>query len=395
MTSVAAYFIAFTILAQDTSQLGRSPEYSRVQQLKQEKSIRRDSNTATWIDTSSRSTVTGSYLLTFLPTTLVSPGWTGNINTGDFGSTSLAYQNAVLGRINWVRALAGIASFVAFSSTYSTKDQQAALMMSSNGQLNSAPPATWTYYTAAGADGASHSNLCLESPYLADPGCVSQYMQDFGISNGGVGHRRWLLYPQTQTMGTGDVQPQYPMPFANALWVIDSHFSDPRPVTRDGFIAWPPKGYVPYEIVPARWSFSYPGADFTNATVLMQRSGGPVAVRLEPPQQTAGENTIVWVPDNLGVATSIGWPRPTMDTPIGVTVANVIVSGVKTTFNYTVTVIDPNSSLSIAGHITEGGVPRTGILVTLSDGSSASTDSSGSYFLARLRREHTLSHPVP
>ncbi len=275
--------------------------------------------------------------------------------------------------------MAGIASTVTFSADYNAENQQAALMMSANGQLSHTPPSDWTFFTSAGADGAVHSNLCLEIPYLGDPGCVAQYIQDYGSDNSDVGHRRWLLYPQTQNMGTGDVQPPYPTPFANALWVIDTHFSDPRPATRDQFIAWPPKGFVPYQLVPGRWSLSYPGADFTNATVAMQRGGGPVAVRLEALQQGYGENSLVWVPDNIDTSVSTSWPRPSVDTPITVTVSRVLIAGVSTTFTYTVTVIDPNSTLMISGHLLKDGVGLSGAVVSLDSGATATSDSNGAY----------------
>ena len=369
----------FDICAQE-SRIDRAPSPPAQSQHPFVHTARPDSTSnPTWIDTSTRATVAGSYLGTFVPSASVLPGWVGNVANGNAGSTSQAYQDAVLLRINWFRQMAGLSSPITFSSSYNTEDQQAALMMSANGQLNHTPPTNWTYFTVIGADAAVHSNLCLEIPYLGDPGCIALYMQDYGTPNSDVGHRRWLLYPQTQNMGTGDVQPPYPTPFANALWVIDSHMSDPRPTTRDPFVAWPPKGFVPYQLVPGRWSFSYAGADFTNATVTMQRSGGSVAVRLESPQQGYGENAVVWVPDNIDTAVSTSWPQPIVDTPIIVTISNVLVSGVSTTFTYTVTVFDPVNNLVVAGHILKDGAGLAGVSVTLSGGAVATTDSNGAY----------------
>lgn len=349
---------------------------------------------SSWIDTTARATVASSYLNTFVPSTSVPTGWTGNVTLGNAGSTTQAYQDAVALRINWYRQMAGIASSVTFSSTYNSEDQQAALMMSVNGQLNHTPPSTWTYYTSAGADAASKSNLCLEIPYIADPGCVANYIQDYGATNPEVGHRRWLLYPQTQNMGTGDVQPAYPTPFANALWVIDSHYSDARPLTRDGYVAWPPKGYIPYQVVPGRWSFSYPSADFTNAVVTMQRSGAPVAVRRETPAVGFGENTVVWVPDNIDTNVSTNWAKPVIDTPIIVTITHVLVAGVDTTFSYTVTIFDPNSTMTVAGHILNGTTGLAGVSVSLSGARTVTTDSSGAYSFGNLTAGTYLITPA-
>ena len=337
-------------------------------------------NPNSWIDTSSRLTVANSYLNTFLPTTTVPTGWTGNVSTGNAGSTTQAYRDSVLTRVNWFRQMAGVPTPITFSTSNNQKDQLAAMMMSANGDVSAQPPSNWLYYSASGAEAAAHSNLCLDLPYLSDPGCVSQYVQDYGATNPGVGHRRWLFYPQTQTMGTGDVQPPYPLAFVNSLWVVDDlHLSDTRPQTRDGFVAWPPKGYVPYQLVPGRWSFSYPNADFTNATVVMQRGGGPVTVRLETPQQGFGENTLVWVPDSLDASVSTHWPQPLADTPISVGIAHVMINGVDSSFAYTVNVFDPNYGVNVSGHITKGGVAFGGATVTLSGGPTATADSAGAY----------------
>lgn len=298
---------------------------------------------STWIDTSNRAAVQTSYLSTFVPTRSVLMGWVGDLNTGNAGTTAQAYRDAVATRINWLRSLAGIASNVVLSDALNQEDQQAALMLSVNGQLSHFPPTSWTYYTAAGAEALQNSNICLGFP-LTDPGCVETYMQDAGSLNTVAGHRRWLLYPQTTTMGTGDVPGSLTpsRPSANALWVIDySTYGSSRPATRDAFIAWPPKGYVPYQLVYPRWSFSYAGADFSNASVSMTRNGVSVPVRLESLGTGYGENSIVWVPDNQDASTSITPVSPGGDVTSAVTISNVAGAGVPSTFTYNVTVFDP------------------------------------------------------
>ena len=142
-------------------------------------------------------------------------------------------------------------------------------MMSANNQLSHSPSPTWQCYTPEGAAAAGKSDLFL-GVYGWD--AISGYVRDPGDFNGAVGHRRWILYPQTQTMGTGDLPPTGGSS-SNALWVIDGHVWDPRPATRDMFVAWPPPGYVPYQVVFPRWSFSYPNADFSQASVTMTLDG--------------------------------------------------------------------------------------------------------------------------
>lgn len=36
-------------------------------------------------------------------------------------------------------------------------------------------------------------------------------------------------------------------------------------------MAWPPAGYVPYQVIYPRWSFAIAGANFSQAAVTMAR----------------------------------------------------------------------------------------------------------------------------
>ena len=281
-------------------------------------------------------------------------GWTGSLSgtpgtgpvTGTPGATSAAFQAAVQLRINWFRAMAGIPAAIAFDSAEGAMDQQAALIMSANNYLSHTPPTTWLLYTSDGATAAGQSNLSLgeDGPDAID-GYILDYggINDVGTSNGAVGHRRWLLYPQTQTMATGDVDATGSFLAANATWILDGNYGGPRPSTRDGFVAWPPPGYVPYQVVFPRWSLSYPGADFSSATVTMTSNGAPVPVSLEALDNPAyGENTIVWDYNGLDGDTDFSAaPQPSADTAYTVAVDGVNVGGTLMNFSYTVTVFDP------------------------------------------------------
>ncbi len=86
--------------------------------------------------------------------------------------------------------MAGVPAQVTFADTNSAKNQQAALMMSVNGQLNHNPPSTWTCYSADGAQAAGSSNLALE---LFGRNAISLYMQDPGSRKWLRRHRRWIL----------------------------------------------------------------------------------------------------------------------------------------------------------------------------------------------------------
>ncbi|MFN7934141.1 MAG: hypothetical protein U0R19_12495 [Bryobacteraceae bacterium] len=302
-----------------------------------------------WYDTSNRETVRQAYLNTF---TSVSMSWTGAVSGCTEGTTSTAWRTSAAARINWFRSMAGVPDGITLNDTYNTKDQRAALMMSAARALNHTPDLGWPCANAAGIDAAGNSNLCYSWNITPEPGCVSQYIDDQGASNYFVGHRRWILHPQTQQMGTGDVDQtgNYPTgyPYANALWVFDGHTFDPRPATRDGYVAWPPKGYVPYQKVFARWSFAYPGANFSGATVTMNGSSSGVTKETTNNDAGYGENTLVW--------TWTGTPSgtPASDTTITVTISG-ITGAPQSSYTYQVIIFDPATS---------GGGGTTAVTVT-------------------------------
>ncbi len=301
------------------------------------------------VNPASREEVRQFYRSVYFASENVPSGWSGSYANGSAGNTTPAFKEATRLRINFYRALAGVPADIQFNATYSTKAQQAALMVSANNALDHFPPPSWTFYTATGAEAAANSNLALGTQ---GPASIDGYIADAGVNNTAVGHRRWLFYPQTRQMGTGDVPGEsLTRPPANAIWILDTtpggQFGATRPPTRTPEIAYPPAGYIPSHLVWPRWSFSYPGADFREATVTMTRNGQPVAVRLEPQKILAngrqldeGEPTLVWVYDNLNSNDEVSHPRPAADTPYTVTVANVRIGGAARTFTYTVTVFD-------------------------------------------------------
>ena len=297
--------------------------------------IQRSSNEMI-VDPQNREDSLNFYLNHYVAWESAAADWTGDHNSCNPGSTSLEFRNAVLHRINYFRAMAGIPATVVFSDTYNAKAQAAALMMSVNGQLSHDPPTSWLCYSDAGHTGAGNSDL-----YLGVYGwnAITGYMRDPGGGNYFAGHRRWILYPQTQEMGTGDIPPVGGHWPANALWVFDSHMWEPRPATRDEFVAWPPRGYVPYQVVFARWSFAYANADFSNATVSMTSNGANVSLTLSPVVDGYGENTLIWIP--LGLSDGAAWPKPASDTTYTVNVQNVMIGGQNRSFTYDVIVFDP------------------------------------------------------
>jgi hypothetical protein len=273
--------------------------------------------------------------------------WTGNVAGGVPGTTSAAFKEDVRRRINFYRALCGLSADITLDATKSAKDQEAALMFARNNALAHKPPSSWIFYTANAYEAANYSNIALGN---YGPGAVDAYMRDDGDKNEIVGHRRWINYSRAQEMGTGDVPAQGSYYSSNALWVI----GNPKPAPTPKFVAWPNCGYVPVNLVPTRWSLSYPGADFSGATVTMTQGGNNVpAPVIWYDNDGYGDNTLVWTPSGIPASVAV-------DTPYNVTVSGISGTNIPTSYSYTVTLFDPsvlNVSPTIAGSDTP---PTTG-----------------------------------
>ncbi len=277
------------------------------------------------------------------------PVWSGNLAACVPGSMPADFLESTRRQINYYRAMSGMPADISFDPNKTYYCQQAALMMVRNKQLSHSPTPDWLCYTVEGSNAAHNSNLVMSygASWIGWRG-ISEQMREPGDINYYVGHRRWLLYPQTEVMGEGDIPERAPSPAAQVTWVIDyDHYGDPRPACRDDFVAWPPPGYVPYQTVFPRWSLSLPDGRFADAVITMvDQNGQALPVKKEEVLNGYGENTLVWIPNNM--SEDDHWPRPRADTPYHVTIANVTVNGTNRLFQYTVTVYDPAYTLTIA-----------------------------------------------
>jgi hypothetical protein len=274
------------------------------------------------------------YNASYLPGFAVSLQWTGSVAGCNPGTTTVEHQQAVINRVNYFRALVDLPPVSLLQGTPATQMQAAALMMSANNALSHAPPTSWLCYSSEGAAGAASANLALGA---AGVNAIDLYMDDPGSGNSATGHRRWILYPPRASMSAGDTGSGATP--SNALYVFGPQTV--RPATPSG-VAWPPAGWVPYQNLPSssnRWSLSYPGADFANATVSMMGPSGALPVTVEPIANGYGDNTIVFRP------TAFNYERPAADTTYVVNVNGISGASVPSSIQYSVTVIDP----SVAG----------------------------------------------
>lgn len=297
------------------------------------------------VDTSSREQVRSFYNAVYTSSDGTPIGSTADTSSCFAGTNSTAFAEVTLRRINWFRAMAGLPAAVTFDPGESAKDQQAAVIMSSNGKLqHTGDWSTWTCVTADGTNAAGSSNLALG---YDGPDAITGYIWDFGANNYEVGHRRYILYPQTQVMGTGDVPlqitPTETNSPANAIWVFDANYYGPRPATRTPYVSWPPAGYAPYQVVYPQWSFALSNADLSAAKVSMTSNGVPVAVTIQTNVTGYGENTLVWYPTSLDPSSgNTTFPFSGADTVYTVAVSNVVTAAGTKNFTYNVTAFDPS-----------------------------------------------------
>jgi hypothetical protein len=283
------------------------------------------------VNTSSRSAVVSFFNSEYTPSLSVPMQWTGNVATCAAGTTSQAYVDATFQMINFYRGMAGLAD-ATNATSYNQNSQEAALIMSANGALSHDPPSNWTCWTSGGDAAAGASNLALGN---AGPHAMVAYVRDYGSGNYFVGHRRWILYPRRNQFGTGSVGETTRS--ANALYVFTGTVA--RPPIPDK-VAWPPEGYVPYQVVYPRWSLSLnTGAvvSFASADVSMTEGVSPVSLSVVSRTNNGyGDNTIVWEPSGLSFTPGA------QDRVFTVTVSNIMVGGTPQTEVYNVVVIDPN-----------------------------------------------------
>jgi len=338
--AIGLAFFGPTLKAMGQPTLGDAPKWpANLTRLPQETKPKVQTYTGSFsVNTDSREQVRDFYNAIYATSENVPINSTADVADCFPGTNSPLFQAAVLRRINWFRAMAGVPASVVFNPIYNSNAQAVAVMISSSGQLNHNPPTNWPCYSSAGAAGAGGN----QAGGFNGADAITGYIWDFGGNNSEVGHRRWILFPSEQIMGTGDVPATNSYIAGNSTYVFDSSINDPRPPTRQPYVSWPPEGFVPYQITYPYWSFALSNADLSAATVTMTSNGAPVSLAIQPYATGYGENTIVWVPMGLDAnCECTAFPFSGADTVYGITVSNIVVGGSNVSFSYHVTVFDP------------------------------------------------------
>lgn len=215
------------------------------------------------------------------------------------GNPSTEAVSLVQARLNYVRRLAGIPDSSVFDPVLNKQCQAAALMMDANNSLDHSPPKNWKCYSNEGAIAAGSGNLSLGHGFTA---ALMGQVEDGGSGNYACGHRRWILNPYNRVFGFGSTENAMCLKvFGNSGKKINSDF-----VYRDTqYIAWPSADYFPLALVPERWSFSLPDADFSKTVIKVFLNGKPVKITVEKLAEGYALNTIVWQMSELPLADAV------------------------------------------------------------------------------------------
>lgn len=286
---------------------------------------------------SARDQAKADYTNMYLGSAVVGFAWNGSTATCTPGTLSQDILDKALLRIKYFRKAAGVPSGkITMEADLSAKCQQNALMIKANNNLSHNPPTSWTCYTEAGKEAAASGNIALGA---SDVQNMDLWMEDGGTGNERVGHRRWILFSNASKFGFGSTDR------SGTLWVINNDADFILPAGTPEFIAWPPQGYVPKQVVYPRWSFSVPmgsfpfQADFTNAVVTMKNDAG-AAVSLNVISRTnisnsyVGDNSITWEPTGINLTSDA-------DVKYTVSISNVMVNGVSKSYQYDAIIFAP------------------------------------------------------
>ncbi len=320
-----------------------------------------------------RAQVVSLYNTLYVPGNGAPIDWTGSGSpTCNPGTTSATYQQHTLNRLNFFRQLAGLPSVSFFAPTDfpGQATQASSLMQGANNSLSHSPPTSWLCYSSTGATGAGRSNLGLG---YSGTSVIDGYMDDNGSGNESVGHRRWILYPRLAKTFSGDASGTG-VRSANTMWVIQNASGDGTWGSRASMpngVAWPPGGFVPFQALPDvsnRWSFHWPGATFSSATVTITKNGQPVPILGYDARDGDGfgDAAIVFRPNNVAAnGAFVSYASPgAVDQDYVVTVSGISGGGAPSSVTYTVTVIDPavvanttitgTATLSTSGNVAAG-----------------------------------------
>jgi hypothetical protein len=269
--------------------------------------------------------------------------WTGNVKLCDAGSIAPEIYQKILQRVNYFRGLAGVHTQIALDSSHAAA-QAAALLMLANNTLTHNPTSDMHCYSKLAESGAG-ANLSFGTSIFNE--FVVDQIADDGGGNSSVGHRRWILNADARILRFGATPTTY------ALDVFSNYSWNAAPLTIPETYSYPGKGYIPYQLIFKRWSFSISGeGNFEDATIDVSRNGKKIPITSKTWDNAYGDCSIVWKMEELfeesdydsqgaskkEIFSKLGW----LNAPITVTISNVELDGQKKNFTYNLIPFDPD-----------------------------------------------------
>ncbi|MCB0735619.1 MAG: CAP domain-containing protein, partial [Bacteroidetes bacterium] len=209
--------------------------------------------------------------------------WNGDLLTCDAGTIKPELQQKVQNRINYFRRQAGVPE-IELDPQLNEWCQKAALIMEANKGMNHDPKPNWSCYSDEGREACKYSLLTTGAHTTM---AVTSFFAD--NRNPNLGHRRWLLFPNSKYLGHGSTENYC------ALWALDDSGNVDTNLYKERFVAWPAEGLIPKMMVFDQWSFSI-NQDLSGAKITMTEAGKPVTFTQNPMVEGYGLSTLIWKP---------------------------------------------------------------------------------------------------
>ncbi|MBU0489056.1 MAG: CAP domain-containing protein [Bacteroidetes bacterium] len=284
----------------------------------------------------SKDQVTDLYTKLYATSEISAMGWNGNVEKCRCGSVQKDIFEKAENRINFFRLVNGLQK-VKHNAAFDQEAQDAALLIKASNQLTHHPVDSLKCYNQSAADGCLKSCLAF-TDFVNYPrtAFITGFIWDFGDENYFVGHRKWLLYSRLISFGYGATD------ISETVHVSDGATFDT--LTQPEFIAYPWHGYVPVDLIFAKWSFAIPEGntvDFSNTTVTMlDYKGQEIKLKVLEEYPDYLDPTIVWTALGLFTDYEISYGINKMaengflNRKIKVYIRNVLVNGKLRTYEY-------------------------------------------------------------
>lgn len=152
-------------------------------------------------------------------------------------------------RLNFYRQLVGLSTVTPSTSNNDINYvNYASLIMEKNNRFNhDLSDTSLECWSENGQTGAANSNIYWTSGEACSTDSISSYIDDSKVDS--LGHRRWILNPPYAYVASG-VAGHF-----SALLVMLSSVQNQQNIVPT-FIAYPPPGPVPHDVIYKNWSFS-------------------------------------------------------------------------------------------------------------------------------------------